>query len=580
MSPKYDLSVKIAGAAGLGIKVAGYSFSKAAMRHGLNVIDYTEYPSLIRGGHNVFFARVASGEMFAHRQDIDILVALNRESIEIHKNELNAGGKIIYDPESFEIQPEVKEDNLCPVPLAKIVKETGGKPIMLNTAALGALMAVAGLKIEPLLGVLAESFAGKAEEIIKNNQLVAQAGHDFTKSNCRQVKERPDIENKEKVLLEGNEAIALGAVQAGCRFFAAYPMTPSSSILHFMAEHDEEFGIVVKHAEDEIAVMNMAVGAGFAGARSMVATSGGGFCLMVEAFGLAGVSETPVVVVEVQRAGPATGMPTWHEQGDAFFVLNAAQGEFPRIVLTPGDIEECFFFAHQAFNIAEIIQTPVVLLSDLYLSESHQTGTVFDISQLKIDRGKLLTDEKTEKQGEYLRYRLTEDGISPRSIPGQQNCRFIANSYEHDKYGYAEESAQGRANMNAKRMRKMDKAALLVPRPKRFGEKVPKVGIISWGSTKRPILQAMADLKSEISAGYLHITCLNPFPTEDVKRFLSQCDTTIVVENNYTGQLHRLIRMNGIQIDEECLRKYDGRPLYAEEVVSKVREVSQSGIVT
>lgn len=574
----FDLSVKIAGAAGLGIKVAGLVFSKSAVRQGLEVIDYTEYPSLIRGGHNVFFARVADVEIHAHRRDLDILVALNEESANLHHDELGPKGIMIYDPEAFELKASVPKEKLCPVPMKRILAEAGGSMIMLNTLALGALMAVAGLNVEPLLQVLAASFANKAPEVAALNQQVARAGFDYASSACQPLNPRFRSKKDDRIIMEGNEAIALGAIQAGCKFYAAYPMTPASSILHFMAEHDEEYGIVVKHAEDEISVINMAIGASFAGARSMLATSGGGFSLMVEALGLAGISETPIVAVEGQRAGPATGLPTWHEQGDALFVLHAAQGEFPRVVLTPGDNEECFELTRRAFNIAEGLQTPVIILVDQYLCESHQTNPMFNLDGPAIDRGKLLTNEQARNQKNYLRYQITDDGVSWRAIPGQPNCRHIANSYEHDEYGYAEESATNRKAMTEKRMGKLDLAQALTPKPVRFGSKIPKVGIVSWGSNKRPILQALKDLPTDISVGFLHLPCLNPFPVDDVKRFIEECDYPLVIECNYTGQLNRLIKMHGQVVEGAVLHKYDGRPFFPDEIVKKVEEVSRDGI--
>lgn len=576
---------KIAGEAGFGIKVAGQIFSRTFARGGYNVFDYVEYPSLIRGGHNVITARVDRNPFYSHAQPVDVLVALNRESIDLHLGDMRPGGTIIHDPAvtKFDLSELARDDVcMCEVPLLELATAGGGPKIMANSVALGATVGMVDFDFEVLAAVLGDTYGRKGPKIVEANVVAARAGHDHVKTYCIQCGHTLTGVKKtqpERIVVDGNEAVGMGMIAAGCKFYAAYPMTPASGLLHFMAAHEKDFGVVVKHTEDEIAAMNMTIGAAFAGARAMCATSGGGFSLMVEGLGLAGMSESPIVVGVFERPGPGTGLPTWTEQGDLRFVIHAAQGEFPRIVLAPGDKQECFELTAEAFNLAERFQTPVIIISDMFMQESHGTMEPFDAAAIGVDRGKLIASaEQLSHDGEYKRYELTDDGISPRALPGLPATQ-IANSYEHDEYGLATEDAAMRAAMMDKRARKLEGAVMVVPRPNTYGPEEADLVIVGWGSTKGPVLEAMSWLEKEgiDNVGFLQVVTLHPFPAERVRQVLGSAKAAICVEANQTGQLAGLIREHCLLDVDHRFSKYDGRPFFPEEIVARVKEVLDVG---
>ena len=574
------LSWKIGGEAGYGIMTTGLIFAKVCSRAGLRVFDHIEYPSLIRGGHNTYQVRAEVEEVFSHVKHVDLLVALNEETIDKHKEELAPGGGIIYDGDVIPLGKEDlrREDiKLYHIPLLRLAEESGGRRIMINSVALGASVALIGFDFEMISDVIRDVYRGKAKETIEFNIKAAKLGYDYVKSKEMEKDFRrklPKVAGKRRMLLTGNEAVGLGAIKAGCKFYAAYPMTPSSSILHFMASQERNFSLVVKHTEDEIAAINMAIGAGFAGARAMTATSGGGFSLMSEALGLAAMTETPIVVVVCQRPGPSTGLPTRTEQGDLKFVLHASQGDFPRFVIAPGDIEECFYKTIEAFNLADRYQCPVILILDKYLSESHKTAEEFDVSGIKIERGLLLSNEELERIEEFKRYEFTETGISPRTIPGQRGGIFTATGNEHDETGYLSEDKTVRTKMMDKRFRKFEQAEKEIPEPKLFGPKNAEVTIIAWGSTKGPVKEAMRLLDRDgVKANFLQILYISPFPTNTVSKIIETSKKTVIVENNKTAQLASLIKeKTGKEIEHKIL-KYDGRQFFPTEIYQRVKEV-------
>ena len=428
-----------------------------------------------------------------------------------------------------------------------------------------------------LSNVIKDIYRGKAKETIEFNIKAARLGYDYVKSKGMENdfgRKLPKVSGKKRMLLTCNEAVGMGAIKAGCKFYAAYPMTPASSILHFMAAQERNFSLVVKHPEDEIAAINMVIGAGFAGARAMTATSGGGFSLMSEALGLAAMTGTPIVVVVCQRPGPSTGLPTRTEQGDLKFVLHASQGDFPRFVIAPGDVEESFYKTIEAFNLAERYQCPVILILDKYLSESHKTAEEFDVIGVKIDRGLLLSDEELEKIGAFKRYEFTETGISPRTIPSQRGGIFTATGNEHDETGYLSEDKTVRTRMMDKRFRKFEQAEREIPEPKLFGPKDAEVTIIAWGSTKGPIKEAMKLLDRDgINANFLQIIYISPFPTNTISKIIDISKRVVIVENNKTAQLASLIReKTGKEIEHKIL-KYDGRQFFPVEIYHRIKEV-------
>src|SRR5271157_4252701 len=367
-----DFVFKIAGQAGAGVMTTGRALVKCFSRSGYNAIGYPEYPSLVRGGHNTVQVRVRDTQISSPLTSQDLVLALNKDAIFYHMSSMAKDGIIIYDESIDATKFTVRSDvRMYPLPLAKLTQEAGGTEQMKNTAALGAALAAVDYPFAVLEGIIRDDFKRKGEEVIAKNASAAKAGYEYVKGKgIKASKTLAPISESRSIIITGNEAISLGAIQGGLKFFAAYPMTPASSILHYLIDNERKFNLVVKQTEDELAAMNYAIGASFAGARSMTSTSGGGFALMTEALGLAAMSETPVVAVLVQRSGPSTGLPTWTEQGDLRMALHASQGDFIRVVLAPGDVQECFFLTAEALNLADKYQIPVIVLSDKHLSET------------------------------------------------------------------------------------------------------------------------------------------------------------------------------------------------------------------
>jgi len=496
-----EVRVRIGGPAGFGIKAAGQSLARVFVQAGYHCFDLTEYPSLIKGGHNTYHLRVSETPIHSHVMATDVLVALDGSTIDLHAAELTAGGAIIYDPSDSEpTHAALSRDDLClvPVPLGDIVKDAGGIKIMRNVAALGATLGHMEYPLDGLVDSIRAQFAHKAPEIAEQNVAVATAGYQHAAgAKCDFPYRLGDAPaSTARVLADGNESIGLGALAAGIGLYCAYPMTPASSLLHFMAKYGEDSGVVVKHTEDEIAAMNMVIGGSFGGTRSMCATAGGGFSLMVEGYGFAGVSESACVIGLFTRPGPATGLPTWTEQSDLRFALHASQGEFPRVVLAPGDHTQAFELTWKAFNLADELQTPVIILGDSYLSDNRRSSEPFDVASVEVRRGALQTEGEVS---EYERYAVTDSGVSPRVLPGVKGAVQVVNSYEHDERGYGAqgEIAANRTAQNEKRFRKMELASTLVPPPCTFGPDTAAVSIVCFGTTIMPVREAITWLENE-----------------------------------------------------------------------------------
>ena len=570
------LSWKIGGEAGDGILNAGLQmFAKTCLRGGLEVFATAEYPSLIRGGHNSLDVRVEDAEIFSHVREVNLLIAMNKDTIDKHKHKLSDHAGIIYDGDYTKLNPSEIENStvkLYSVPLYKIANENGGK-IMRNTVALGATMALIDFDMEIFNKVISDNFGTKkGTAIVDANVKAAKAGYDYIKNNFPddfkfRLEKKPRQNN---MFMSGNEAITVGMVKAGCKFYAAYPMTPASSLLSNMAGLERQFNLVVKHTEDEIAAINMAIGASYAGVRSACGTSGGGFALMVEGFGLAAQTEVPLVVIEAQRPGPGTGMATHSGQGDLRFLLHASTDESPRVIIAPGSVEECFYRTVDAFNIAEKYQLPVIVLTDKFLGESFWTVKEFDTKNIVIDRGKLLS----EVPADYKRYTITEDGISPRAVPGQKGGMHVATSYEHDEEGYEREEEEVRVMMHNKRFRKMETFAKTLDDPVLDGNPDADITIISWGSTKGPIREAMKLLKEDgISVNYLQVVYISPLPAKRIAEVINNAKATVIIENNKTAQLAGVIKeQTGLDIDHRIL-KYDGRPFTPQDIHAGIKEL-------
>ena len=576
-----DVQWLIGGEAGFGIMTTGAMMAKVFTRLGYSAFDYVEYPSLIRGGHNAYYVRASDIEIFSQKRPVDILVAFNRQTIDLHKDELSEKSAVLYDPAEVKVEENEfgKGTMVIAVPWLDMAKKQGASKFQINTVSLGASLGLLYDDYAVLQKLMEEQFGKKGEEVLNENIALSKGGFDHVRNALNgEFLAKLQKNTQENLLIGGAEAAALGAVKAGVKFVAMYPMTPTTSILANIVTHALKYNIIIKEPEDEIAGINMAIGASFAGVRSMTATAGGGFALMTEGLGLAAQTETPLVVIEGMRPGPATGMPTWTDQGDIRMVLHASQGEFPRIVIAPGDQLELYADVMHAFNLAEKYQLQVVVIADKYLLEGKKTFKNADFRAItdayKIERGKLLTDEETAATSDYKRYLLTDDGVSPRSIPGQQGGIGLTGSDEHDEHGLYNEEADMRVRMMEKRFKKLDTAMADIAKPQFFGWQDAAVTILAFGSTKLPIFEAMKWLKNDkISVNFLQVSYLSPFPSKEVASVIKHAKKTVVIEGNRTGQFEGLIREHtGLSVDHN-LRKYDGRPFYPEEIVDFIRGI-------
>ncbi|VVC04550.1 2-oxoglutarate synthase subunit KorA [Candidatus Bilamarchaeum dharawalense] len=576
-----EFTCKIAGQAGAGVMTTGRLMIKCFTRGGYNAVGYPEYPSLIRGGHNTVQIRVSTERINSPVQTNDVVIALNKDAVFYH---METSGLIIYDQltdiSKIKTRAEVK---MHPIPLSKLTQEVGGTEQMKNTVALGAALAVVDYPFDVLEKIMHDEFDRKGPEVVKMNLSAAKAGYDFVKNNnIKSSKKLKPVSNDRKLVITGNEAITLGAIQGGVKFYSAYPMTPATTILHYMIENEKKFGLVVKQTEDEIAAMGYAIGAAYAGARAMVGTSGGGFALMAEMLGLAAMTETPLVVAIAQRIGPSTGMPTWTEQGDLRFVLHASQGDFLRVVLAPGDVQECFFLAAKALNLAEKYQIPVIILTDKHLGETVFSTETFNHKKVKIERGKIVKElPAMPPMTRWKRYAFTEDGISDRAFPGTPNGIHVASSYEHDEHGFSSESFSMRTKQVQKRgMKKL--AALLseIDPPKAYGAsaKDAEVVLIGWGSQKLSILDALSLLeKKGIKAKFVHFNHIHPLDQKTAKKAVHGAKVTIMVENNSSAQFAGVLKECACINMDFHLLKYDGRPFFPEEIAEEVEKLKKAG---
>jgi 2-oxoglutarate ferredoxin oxidoreductase subunit alpha len=564
-----DVNFMVGGEAGQGVQSVGFILAKAFTRGGYHVFADQDYESRIRGGHNFFRIRVKDSRVGAIAEPVDMLLALNKESIDLHNKELAKRGVVVFDKE--QVKDIGDNGNLFGMPLDRLAEEKVGNRLMANTVALGAALGLVGYDFEILAKVLREHFGG---EIGEGNVKAARAGYEYAQENFRGdfSYHLGTIGDAKRMLLTGNEAIALGAIAADCKFMAAYPMTPATSIMEYMSAKAKDFDLVVVQPEDEIAAINMIIGASYAGVRAMTATSGGGFCLMVEGLGLAGMTETPIVVVDAQRPGPAIGLPTRTEQGDLEFILHAAHGEFPRVVLAPAAIEDCFLLTVKAFNLADKYQLPVILLTDQHLASSYTTVERLDLSKVTIDRGLLFSEEKAS-ESEYKRHEITKSGISPRAFPGHEATLVVTDSDEHDETGHLIEDAETRTQMMQKRMRKLFSLRQEIAAPQLYGSRRAEITLIGWGSTYGAIRESVDILHKEgVSVNLLHLNELWPFPTEGVADVLNDARQSCAIENNATGQLAHLIQAEtGREVSCRIL-KYDGRPFTPTYIAQEVRK--------
>jgi len=567
-----DVNFMIGGEAGQGVQSIGFLLAKALVRCGYHVFADQDYESRVRGGHNFFRVRAKDSQVYAISVPIDILVALDRDTINIHRTELTRGGVIIYDGEK--IKDAGDGGTMFSVPLDRIAKETTGNTQASNTVALGAIFGLIQSDISLLSKVVLEYFG--AGNVGEDNAKAVKAGYDYVLQNYSgdYARSLNAIDNKQRMLINGNEAIALGAIAAGCKFVSGYPMTPTTPIIEYMAAKSREFDLVVLQPEDEIAAVNAVIGASYTGARAMTATSGGGFCLMVEGLSLAGMTETPIVVVLGQRPGPAIGLPTRTEQGELEFAIHAGHGDYPKAVLSPSTIEDAFWLTVKAFNLADKYQLPVILITDHHLASSYFTADKFDLSQVVIDRGTLLLIGDYASGSEYKRYRLTDSGISPRAFPMQQEgVLVVADSDEHNEEGHLIEDAETRNNMMRKRMKKLVSVGRDVALPKIYGPQEAEVALVGWGSTCYAIREAVDILLGQgVSVNSLHFSELWPFPSGGVSDILKKAGRIYIVESNASGQLAHLIQAETCVKVSDRILKYDGRPFTPSDIVQEVKK--------
>lgn len=571
-----DITVRVGGEAGQGMQSVGALLGKLFLRRGYWVFSHHDIMSRIRGGHNFSQTRISSRPVWGPASKVDILVCLDGNTFDLYRGSF--GAAIIYDENKLE-KTATPEKGRVPLPLEKVAEEKGGDARMANSVAAGAVLALLGIPPDPLLDLLGELFGAKGENVVRGNRACAEAGYALAQerhqgeSFCRL--DDTGEGRSGRMLLTGSEAMAMGALAAGIGFYSAYPMSPSTPILEFLATRKRDFGLVVEQAEDEISAVNMAIGASFAGARAMTGTSGGGLALMVEGISLAGMTETPLVLVDCQRPAPATGLPTRTEQGDLLFALHGAHGEFPKAVLAPATAEEAFHLVRKAFDLAEKYQTTVFVLGDQFLNDASWTVEPLNWRPAPVKRLGMLARAALEKLPAYgyRRYEVTDSGISPRILPGTRNQVLYADSDEHTEEGHITESAEVRTRMVEKRLRKMTGLRREISPPVILPDGDRRMYAVGWGSTRGAIAEAVEILRGEgLDIGHIHFSEIWPLPEEPVPARILKSARLIAVENNATGQLADLLRMGaGVEMKARIL-KYDGRPFTAEELAGELKK--------
>ncbi len=553
-----ELSVLIGGRAGFGIDKASLVIARIFSRLGWRVYVYREYPSLIRGGHTFSIVRSSEEKISAHKNGVDVILALNQDAVDLHKTRLSDKGLMIYDSDSAKAEALPVGAQAVPLPATAIVKEEGAQEIVRNICLVGALCKAFGIDRKVLVDVLKKEFSKDAELNIK----VANRGYDGS------IKSRdiPSMNGGPLPIFTGNEAVGLGLVKAGLRAYVSYPMTPTSPVLHFLAALAEDFDLKVIHPESEIAAILMALGFAYCGQKAAVGTSGGGFCLMVEGLSFSAMSELPVVIVMGQRPGPSTGLPTFSSQSDLHFILNAGQGEFCRLIVAPGDAEEAYRWSQFAMNISWRYQVPSFILTDKTLGEGSYSFDPSTAAEMKEE-----WPVTWGRVGGYKRYEDTDNGVSPIAFVPDKDAVIKVNSYEHDEYGISTEDPAMTIKMQDKRLRKgkylaedTDNADAVGV----YGDKGSKRALLCWGSNKGVCIEAAKTLGFKV----VQPVVLSPFPVNRYREAVQGVDRLIAVENNATGQLARLVKYNGFSVDA-IVNKYDGRPFTVDELAEKLKKI-------
>jgi len=562
---KRDISIVLCGEAGQGIQTVEALLVRILRIAGYHVFSTPEYMSRIRGGSNSTEIRVSARRVRAFVDRIDLFVPFARQAIPHLADRLSSDTVYLGERENMAGAPDGA--TILEVPFAEIATEAGGA-IYANTVAAATIAALFQVAQEVVESYLCEYFAGKSEEIIQNNITAVQRGYARGQALREGGKLKIALERqpvlRDELMLNGSDAISMGALAGGCNFLAAYPMSPSTAVLVFMAQHGAPFGVIVEQAEDEIAAINMALGASYAGARAMVTTSGGGFALMQEATSLAGISETPVVIHLAQRPGPATGLPTRTEQGDLELALHSGHGEFPHILLTPGSVEDTFYAAQQAFDLAAKYQTPAFVLTDQYLLESSYNLPFGALRLMAVNKHLVVS------KADYQRYEITESGISPRAVPGNGDGLIVADSHTHTPDGHITEDPHIRTHMVDKRLRKLQGITAEALPPELIGPEAYRTLVVGWGSTYHVIQEALDELGRD-DVAFLHFRQVFPVPPQAAV-YVQKAQRRIVVENNATAQLGKLLKLyTGVEMDHRIL-KYDGRPFSVEGLTARLRE--------
>ncbi|WP_066252805.1 2-oxoacid:acceptor oxidoreductase subunit alpha [Neobacillus drentensis] len=574
-----QLSWKVGGQQGEGIESTGEIFAIALNRLGYYLYGYRHFSSRIKGGHTNNKIRVSTTEVRSISDDLDILVAFDQETIDLNYKELHSKGVILADAKFSPKKPEDTEASLYAVPFTEIATELGTS-LMKNMVAIGATSAVLDLDINVFEVVVREIFGKKGDQVVAKNMDAIKAGFDKMKENLStgiKTMELEKADGKKRMFMIGNDAIALGAIAGGCRFMAAYPITPASEIMEYLIKKLPALGGAVIQTEDEIAACTMAIGANYGGVRSITASAGPGLSLKMEAIGLSGITETPLVIVDTQRGGPSTGLPTKQEQSDLMAMIYGTHGEIPKIVMAPSTVEEAFYDTAEAFNLAEEYQCPVIILSDLQLSLGKQTVEPLDYDKVEIRRGKLVAEEipANENNAYFKRYEVTEDGVSPRVIPGMKNGIHHVTGVEHDEQGKPSESATNRIAQMDKRFRKVENIRFNTPVYKNAKHEDADVLFVGFNSTRGVIEEAMVRLENDgLKVNHAHIRLIHPFPTDEVLQLVRSAKKVVVVENNATGQLANIMKMNVGHAEKITKHlKYDGNPFLPHEVYTKCKEL-------
>lgn len=572
MSHTYDetLSIVLCGEAGLGLQTVETLLTRFLKESGFHVFAYSEIMSRIRGGNNSTLIRVSSKPLHAFVNQTDVFIPLSKGAIQHMEKRIQKKTLVFCEAANFEEELSHQSYDVIDFPISKITEQIEGN-VYANIVAAGLIVGLLKLPEEDIHNFIKTFFKKAGEKVIQTDIQAINKGMEYAK----QIMEEREIqfnipaqkEVKDHILLTGTEAIGIGSIAGGCNFISSYPMTPGSGAFTFLASQSKDFGIVVEQAEDEIAAVNMAIGAWYAGARGMISTSGGGYDLMCEGVSLAGMTETPVVLHLAQRPGPATGLPTRTMQADLEIAIYAGHGEFPRIVFAPSTFEEAVQLSHKAFNLADKYQSPVFILTDHYLVDSSYNCPEIDVSLLSVEHHFI------ETKSDYIRYKNTDNGISPRGIPGYGDGLVIVDSDEHDEEGHITENLDQRNRITEKRLNKMDGILDETIPPDLNGEEDSSILVIGWGSTRKTIDEALERLNNK-NIAHLHFTQVYPLHP-DTKKYLAKAEKFIIVENNATGQFARLLKLfTGVEIDKKHqITKYNGLPFAVEDIIQGLQSI-------